>query len=94
MVHAMEKFKEEGIPYLYLGISPTVVDAQNKPCESVIVKMIVRLLYNYGNMFYSFKGLHFTKSRFQGKEVKTFCAHKYRMPAISFLGLFRMCHLI
>lgn len=95
MVYAMDKFKEEGIPYLFLGISPTVVDLVNdKPSEPKLVKMIVKLLYRYGNMFYSFKGLHFTKSRFQGREVKTFCAHKYRVPALSFLGLFRMCRII
>lgn len=94
MVHAMEKFKGEGIPYLYLGISPAVVDDQDKPCESKIFKTLVRLLFRYGNMFYSFKGLHFTKSRFQGKDIKTFCAHGEMLPARAFLTVFHMCNII
>ncbi len=94
MVHAMEAFKKEGTPYLYLGISPAVVDDKDKPCESKIFKIFVRLLFKYGNMFYSFKGLHFTKSRFQGEDVKTFCAHREMLPTRSFLTVFHMCNII
>lgn len=94
MVHAMETFKKEGVPYLYLGISPAVVDDQDKACESKLFKFFVRQLYKYGNMFYSFKGLHFTKSRFQGKEVKTFCAHSGMLPTRAFLTVFHMCNII
>ncbi len=94
MVHAIEVFKQEGVPSLYLGISPAAVDATDKPCESKIFKMIVRLLYKFGNYFYSFKGLQFTKSRFQGVEVKTFCSHKEMLPTRSFLTVFHMCNII
>jgi lysylphosphatidylglycerol synthetase-like protein (DUF2156 family) len=94
MVHAIETFKKEGVPSLYLGISPAAVDDQDKPCESKILKFIVRQLYKYGNWFYSFKGLHFTKSRFQGKEVKTFCSHGEILPIRSFLTVFHMCNIV
>ncbi len=94
MVHAMETFKKEGVSSLFLGISPLVVDPQCKPCESKLFKFSVKLLYKYGNWFYSFKGLHFTKSRFQGKEVKTFCSHGEMLPTRSFLSVFRMCNII
>ncbi|MRR14035.1 DUF2156 domain-containing protein [archaeon] len=94
MVHAMDKFKEEGVPFLYLGLLPAVVDERDKTCESWLFKCVVRLLYHYGNFFYSFKGLHFTKSRFQGREVKTFCAHGEILPVRSFLTVFHMCNII
>jgi len=94
MVHAMEVFKAEGIKYMHLGLSPMVVGDDDLPYESWIVKNIVRLLYKYGNMVYSFKGLHFTKSRFQGEDYKTFCAHKRMLPAKEFLSMFRLSNII
>ncbi|MRR14793.1 DUF2156 domain-containing protein, partial [archaeon] len=94
MVHAMETFKKEGVPSLYLGISPAVVDEDDKPCESKIFKFTVRLLYKFGNYFYSFKGLHFTKSRFQGREVRTFVGHNAMLPTRAFLTVFHMCNII
>jgi len=94
MVHAMETFKKEGVPFLYLGISPATVADDDKPCESKVFKFFVRLLYNYGNWFYSFKGLHFTKSRFQGSEVKTFCSHRELLPTRAFVTVFKMCNII
>jgi phosphatidylglycerol lysyltransferase len=94
MVHAIETFKSEGVPSLYLGISPAYVDEQDKTCESKIFKFFVRQLYKFGNWVYSFQGLHFTKSRFQGKEVKTFCAHAGMLPTRAFLTVFHMCNII
>jgi len=94
MVHAIETFKSEGVPSLYLGISPAYVDEQDKPCESKLFKFLVRQLYKYCNWIYSFQGLHFTKSRFQGSEVKTFCAHTRMLPVRSFLTVFHMCNII
>lgn len=94
MVHAMEVFKSEGIKYMHLGLSPMVVEEDDLHYESSIVKSIIRLLYKYGNMIYSFKGLHFTKSRFQGKDCKTFCAHKKMLPTRDFLSMFRLAKII
>jgi lysylphosphatidylglycerol synthetase-like protein (DUF2156 family) len=94
MAHAMEIFKEEGVKYLYLGLSPMVVDEHDCHYESGIVKKMIRLLYKYGNMVYSFKGLHFTKSRFQGKDYKTFCAHKEWIPVKSFISMFKLSNIL
>ncbi len=93
MTHAMEIFKAEGVKYMYLGLSPLVVDEKDSHYESRIVKFMIRFLYKYGNMVYSFKGLHFTKSRFQGKDCRTFCAHKERLPIKSFLSMFRLSNI-
>ena len=93
MGHAMEIFKAEGVKCMYLGLSPLVVNEHDLPYESRIVKLMIRFLYKYGNMVYSFKGLYFTKSRFQGKDYKTFCAHKERLPVKSFLSMFRLANI-
>ncbi|HHO76755.1 MAG TPA: DUF2156 domain-containing protein [Deltaproteobacteria bacterium] len=94
MVYAMETFKSEGLRYMHLGLSPMVVDDKDLYYESSIVKKMIRLLYKYGNMVYSFKGLHFTKSRFQGTDCKTFCAHKEKLPIKSFLSMFKLANIL
>ena len=94
MAHAMEVFKAEGVKYMDLGLSPMVVDDNDLHYESTIVKKMIRLLYKYGNMVYSFKGLHFTKSRFQGTDCRTFCAHKEKLPIKSFLSMFKLANIL
>jgi lysylphosphatidylglycerol synthetase-like protein (DUF2156 family) len=94
MVHAMEVFKKEGIRELHLGLCPLATDDTDKPSESFIVKFAIRLLYNYANKIYNFKGLYFTKSRFGGEEFKTFCCHKSMMPLLKFLTLFRIANVL
>lgn len=93
LCHAMEVFKKEGVKYLHLGLCPAVVDDEDLPCESKVVKAIVRLIYKYCNWIYSCRGLYFTKSRFDGVEYKTFCAHKEMLPVKAFLGLFRISRI-
>ena len=93
MAHAMDVFKAEGVKYMYLGLSPLVVDEHDRHYESRIVKFMIRFLYKYGNMVYSFKGLHFTKSRFQGTDCRTFCAHKELLPVKSFLSMFKLANI-
>jgi lysylphosphatidylglycerol synthetase-like protein (DUF2156 family) len=94
MIHAMEVFKKEGVKYLFLGLCPMMVGDEDQPYESGIVKSIVRLLYKYGNLLYSFKGLYFTKSRFDGTDCKTFCSHQKKLPVKGFLTLFKMANII
>ncbi|HPC46665.1 MAG TPA: DUF2156 domain-containing protein [Deltaproteobacteria bacterium] len=94
LCHAMEVFKKEGVQYLHLGLCPAVVDDEDLPYESRIVKAVVRLIYRYCNWIYSCKGLYFTKSRFDGAEYKTFCAHRELLPIKSFITLFRISRII
>ena len=94
MIHALEVFRREGVTCMHLGLCPAVVDEQDMPWESMIVKKIIRFLYRYGNWIFSFKGLYFTKTRFDGVESRTFCAHKERLPIKSFLTLFRLANII
>jgi phosphatidylglycerol lysyltransferase len=93
MAHAMEVFKSEGVPEIHLGLSPLVTGEGDKHYESPIVKKIVRLLYEYGNKIYNFKGIYFTKSRFRGTDYPTYCCHKSIMPAKKFLTMFKIANV-
>lgn len=94
MIHAIDTFKNEGIKQINLGLSICAVDGQDDDYESNILKNIIRLLYKYGNKVYSFKGIHFTKSRFQGEEFKTFCSHKRKLPIKHFTTIFKLTNVI
>ena len=94
MNHAMEVFKLEGVEHINLGLCPLVIEDDDMPCESGIQKKINRLLYNYGNWIFSFKGLYFTKSRFGGTETKVFGAHREKLPTIPFLVMFKLSNFM
>jgi len=93
MTHAMEKFKAEGVKELNLGLSILILDDEDKPYESAVLKKIERLIYRYGNFIYSFKGIDFTKSRFQGRSNRFFCAHKSFLPAIKLISIFKLANV-
>jgi len=90
MIHAMDIFKKEGIEQIHLGLSAFSVSDTCSHYEVSIPKKLVRLLYQHGNKIYSFKGIHFTKSRFRGTEHKTFCSHKGKLPFREILTLFKL----
>ncbi len=94
MVHAMEVFKQEGIKVMNLGLCPLVIDDRDLPSESALQKKINRLIYRYGNWIFSFKGLYFTKSRFEGVEHKVFGVHKGMLPTLPFITMFKMCNFM
>jgi lysylphosphatidylglycerol synthetase-like protein (DUF2156 family) len=93
MAHAMETFKEEGVEQIHLGLSPLVTDNGDKPYESQIVKKAIRLLYEYANQIYNFKGIYFTKSRFRGTDYRTFCCHESMLPVKKFLTIFKIANV-
>lgn len=93
MAHAMEVFKSEGIREIHLGLSPLVTGEADKRYESPIVKKIIRLIYEFGNKIYNFKGIYFTKSRFRGTDYPTYCCHKSIMPAKKFLTMFKIANV-
>lgn len=94
MNHAFEVFRAEGIKVINLGLCPLVVDDRDLPGESVLQKKMNRLLYEYGNWIFNFKGLYFTKSRFGGTVIKTFGAHREMMPAFPFLVMFKLSNFM
>jgi lysylphosphatidylglycerol synthetase-like protein (DUF2156 family) len=93
MIHAMEEFQNEGLQQLNLGLSILVLDERNRSHEAKLLKNIERLIYRYGNFIYNFKGINFTKSRFQGKENNFYCVHKNYFPAIKLLSLVKLTNV-
>ena len=93
LIYAMETFKKEGLKELNLGLSILVLDADDKASESWILKNIERLIYRYGNFIYNFKGIAFTKSRFNGKTNKFYCAHRWSLPAIKLISMFKLSNV-
>jgi phosphatidylglycerol lysyltransferase len=94
MVEAMAKFKEEGVPYIYLGLSPLALDYPPKDCESKILRWMLEFTAKHLNFLYNFKGIDFTKSRFRGDEEPTYVLTKSKMATREFVSIFRMCNVI
>ena len=94
MTHAMEVFKEEGVPYLDLGLIPLMLADEIEPQESKIFRKLSDLIYEKGNSLYNFKGLVFTKGRFRGDIEKTYCAHKGALPLRALISIFKLTRVI
>lgn len=94
MVQAMEKFKEEGVPYIFLGLSPLALDYPPKSNESKVLRWMLEFTAKHLNFLYNFKGIDFTKSRFRGEEEPTFAVHKRIMPSKDFVCMFKICNVI
>jgi phosphatidylglycerol lysyltransferase len=94
MNHAMELFKTEGLSYIELGLAPLMVGDEIEPQESKYVKFIAKLIYKNGNRLYNFKGLEFSKSRFQGRVEKSYYCNRNKLPIFSIFALFRMSGII
>jgi lysylphosphatidylglycerol synthetase-like protein (DUF2156 family) len=89
----MKKFQNEGIGQLNLGLSILVLDKQNRAYEARFLKNIERLIYRHGNFICNFKGINFTKSRFQGMENNFYCVHKWSLPFIKLISIFKLANV-
>jgi phosphatidylglycerol lysyltransferase len=94
MVQAMEKLKEEGVPYIFLGLSPLALDYPPKATESKVLRWMLEFTAKHLNFLYNFKGIDFTKSRFRGEEEPTYAVHKRIMPSKDFVCMFKICNVI
>lgn len=56
MVRAIDVFKEEGLPYLHLGVSPMSLDAGTERQESGLLRGLFRTFYEHGSFLYNFEG--------------------------------------
>lgn len=93
MTHAIETFKNEGLKEVNLGLSVLVLDDEDEVSESKLLKNAERLIFKYFNFLYNFKGVAFTKSRFQGKTNKFYAAHKWSFPAAKLLTMFKISNV-
>lgn len=93
ITHAIDTFKKEGLKEVNLGLSILVLDDENASCESGLLKKAERLIFRYGNFIYNFKGIAFTKSRFEGKTNRFYRGHKWRFPALKLLTMFKLSNV-
>ena len=93
ITHAVETFKKEGLKEVNLGLSILVLDDENAAHESGLLKNAERLIYRYGNFIYNFKGIAFTKSRFEGRTNRFYSAHQWRFPALKLLTMFKLSNV-
>ena len=94
MIRAMERFREEGVEFVNLGLSPLALGEGQAPYESPGFKHCLRWLYKRGGRLYNFQGIRFTKSRFQGEERPVFFAHRARLPIREAAAVFRLSNLV
>jgi len=94
MAHALAVFREEGVPFVDLGLVPLQVDAQVEPQESRLLRATMSVIRERMDFLYNFKGLEFAKSRFQGRIAKTYCCHRNAMPALAMTAMFRLTRII
>lgn len=94
MAHALGVFREEGVPYVDLGLVPLQMDGGVEPQESRLLRATMSLIRERMDFLYNFKGLEFAKSRFQGRIEKTYCCHRSAMPALAMTAMFRLTRII
>lgn len=94
MAKAFEKFKDEGVPFVFLGLSPLALDYPPKAAESKILRWMLEFTAKHLNFLYNFKGIDFTKSRFRGVEEPTYAVHRNIMPSKDFVCMFKICNVI
>ncbi|MEW9900179.1 DUF2156 domain-containing protein [Chitinivorax sp. PXF-14] len=94
MVHAMEVFRSEGVPYVDLGLVPLMLADDYEPQESKILRKMMAVIRERGDMLYNFKGLEFAKARFNGVVEKTYCCHRNALPGLAMVAMFRLTRII
>ena len=71
ILEAMDRFREEGVQELALGISP-LHGLAPYPGEDALLRISGSLLYRWGGFLYPFRDLAFHKSRFRGESRNLF----------------------
>ncbi len=89
LAYALEKFKQEGIEHMALGIMPMGESVTLAHHESFWFKKAIAFLYRYGNFLYHFQGLRFSKLRFSDNVEKVYYGHKKKFPFLSVVNLAR-----
>ena len=68
---ALERFREEGLEWLALGIAP-LHDLRRRPGDDALLRFCGRLLYRWGGSLYNFRELAFHKSRYRGRSSRLY----------------------
>jgi lysylphosphatidylglycerol synthetase-like protein (DUF2156 family) len=94
---AIETFKAEGKPYLFIGLSPAKIGRPEEFAHSWQVRGALALFYRSGwfnRHVYSVKGLCEYKAALGGTEEPTYCAYNRRPGLAHLLSLGRACNVI
>ncbi|WP_137937541.1 DUF2156 domain-containing protein [Chitinivorax sp. B] len=94
MAYAIDVFRHEGVAYVDLGLVPLMLADECEPQESRLLRSLMSVIRERGDMLYNFKGLQFAKSRFDGQVTKTYCCHRNALPALAMAGMFRLTRII
>lgn len=73
LLQAMEKFHQEGVHELSLGIAP-LHDIHPLPGDRWLLRRLGQTLYQHGNHFYAFKALSYHKTRYRGRGTRWYIA--------------------
>lgn len=73
ILQAMDRFREEGVPEVSLGIAP-LYNVDSLPGDRPMLRRISQMLYNHGNSLYAFQALGYHKSRYRAQETKWYMA--------------------
>lgn len=99
MAVALEQFQKEGIKLINLGLSPLHLKGPNTDevpgiRSSRLLTRMFLLTQRFGQRFYNFQGIQFTKQRFRGEEHTTYVASRKALPLKAFLACFKLSNLI
>lgn len=97
MKTAIERFQREGIPHVWLGLSPLAQIEDRQLRHNRLLHWSMRYLHGAGWLnkhFYNFVGHTQYKSRFRGTEEKTYYATPARFNSYRLLALASLCGII
>ncbi|ROU02238.1 DUF2156 domain-containing protein [Marinobacter sp. R17] len=73
ILQAMERFREEGVNEVSLGIAP-LYNIEAMSHDRPMIRRVAQFLYNRGNRLYAFRALGYHKSRYRAREAKWYIA--------------------
>ncbi len=93
LLTAMDVFKAEGKELLSLGLSPSAPQSSGLRHDALTF-LGLKLLYQYGNCLYNFKGMSYYKNQFSGLTRDSFCATRRSFSAVESLAIARVTGFI
>lgn len=102
MVEAIKQFKNEGLSYINLGLSPLIITEDAESYESEKLRSVFKFIRKYAGTLYNYNGINYTKSRFihdsaqsnDGTTTPTFLCHKSSLPLFKITAIFRAANVI
>lgn len=93
-VDSLIQFKEEGFEMSSLGQSPLHNMENKHGLHSKPLQFILQMLYNYGTVFYPFKGNAFHKEKYRGHPHKVYMAVQRKLPLWEIYKAMKMMKIV